>query len=355
MNASRCAAALSLVMSMAAWPQHAAAGEDACLQGLLFSIENDYLGRGRFNTDRWYTNGLHAAWSYRRDEACTGPGTRAARALGNVVTPLGGDLPDAPDIYFGFGQNIYTPQDITIAEPQPDDRPWAGYLYGVVGSAAERGGGRHEAVELKLGLVGPASQAAGLQRWFHDKVIHDDEPRGWPNQLRPRLAAQLNYTFTQRWTDIGLLPDWAGVHGHLRASLGRPRTLAALGLTLVAGEKERVFGAPDEGDHLGLDFREHANHLPGLLHRLTVYAQAQVAGVAYNQFISGTSFGPQSEVKPRRAVVMTTLGFSWRTGGTSRLEYRVKWRSRDFEPPADAPTDRVQRYGELRWVVDTSR
>jgi hypothetical protein len=125
-------------------------------------------------------------------------------------------------------------------------------------------------------------------------------------------------------------------------------------VTLIAGERERVMGAPDEGDNLGLDFKERENYLhgPGWLRKLTFYAQIQAAYVAHNIFITGTTFGEQPQITIKREVFLATLGVSVRSSAKNRFEYRIKWRSPEFDAPGPAPDDRIQRYGELRWVHD---
>lgn len=47
--------------------------------------------------------------------------------------------------------------------------------------------------ELKLGVVGPASQAEDVQSWFHD-VIGSDEPMGWDYQLPNEPIVNVGYT-----------------------------------------------------------------------------------------------------------------------------------------------------------------
>lgn len=331
--------------------------EDDCVQGFAFTLENDYLGLDQSNTDRWYTTGIHTAWSYR--PSCRGSVVEALRTAGRALrlplprSPTWRPEKEEPSIIFSVGHNWYTPVKIDDPEPQPNDRPWADYLYASVGSSIFGEGGLHEAVELKLGLIGSGG-AERIQRRVH-KQIGDDDPAGWRNQLRRRLAVQLSYTFTQRWVGSSAF-DWAGLHLHGRVSVGRPRTLVATGLTLLAGEPNRVIGAADEGDNVGIDFTDRRNEfrLP-VLRGLTFYAQGQIAAIAYNQFIEGTTFTEQPRIDRKPFVRMLTVGGTIALGRGYSLDIRNTWRSADFSS-ADPPRGgRTQNYGAVRLLVDTAR
>lgn len=71
---------------------------------------------------------------------------------------------------------MQTPDDITDPMPPEDDQPYAGALFldSVLYSVNERWG---QAWNLRLGIVGPASQADHAQIWVHD-LIGADEPQG---------------------------------------------------------------------------------------------------------------------------------------------------------------------------------
>lgn len=339
----------SMAAGTASAPQSAPSSE---LQGSFFAIENDYLGRTKVHTDRWYTNGLLYARSYQRDKP---PALLAAALeLGRRQFGLLADT-EGPTTTLFIGQNIYTPSDIERSDPQIFDRPWGGWLFAGTGLSLFDGP-RHRSVEIKLGVVGPASMAEQVQRGIH-KLIDDDDPAGWRNQLRPRLGVQASYMLTHRWNDadLALLPRWAGVHGHVRGTLGTVKTLGAVGLTLVAGERDRVFGAPDEGDYLAADFsKRDPSRIPFLFgSRLTLFLQAQWAAVAYNHFITGRTYGePQPQIELKRSNLMMTLGFSVQASRSCRIEYRVKRRTPEFTVPGQARDDSYHSYGELRLVRD---
>lgn len=326
--------------------------DDDKLQGTSYDVENDYFGRARHNTDRWYTNGLHCAWAYRRDADVPLP-YAWVRELGTRwfdIAPASG-----PARVSGFlGQNIYTPRNITTRERQPYDRPYAGLLMTGVSSDAYRGRDAHRALDLRLGVVGPAALGREVQTNFH-RLIHQDLPQGWDHQLRPRLLLQGSVMETYLWTPGkgSVLPDWLGLHWHNRLTVGTVRNVLATGLTLVAGERRRVFGAPDEGEFIAVDVDDRRNDFPNSwLRAVTFIAQAQIAGVANNYLIDGATYGARPQVDARHQLWMLTLGASLRLTPAWRLEYRVKRRSAEFTTPFGLPDGRIQNYGEVRVVHD---
>ncbi|MGH8609740.1 MAG: lipid A-modifier LpxR family protein, partial [Gammaproteobacteria bacterium] len=82
-------------------------------------VENDKFA----GTDRHYTNGVQFSYLSPRD---TVPGFLRTFA---AVLP---GIPEGSALRAGYvlGHNIYTPDDTAAREPLPDQRPYAGWLYG---------------------------------------------------------------------------------------------------------------------------------------------------------------------------------------------------------------------------------
>ena len=95
---------------------------------------------------------------------------------------------------FGVSQAILTPDDITIAEPQPDDAPWAGIL-GLSASWSAYDNRRMGALQLYLGCMGPCSGAEEVQTFVHEDLGAGDTPQGWDNQLVNQALANVNYEY----------------------------------------------------------------------------------------------------------------------------------------------------------------
>jgi lipid A 3-O-deacylase len=89
---------------------------------LLF--ENDIF----YNTDRDYTNGVAIAWT-------TAPADTPEFAIDLARSvPFFGQTGEVRTTY-SIGQNIYTPSNLKLTDPDPTDRPYAGFLYLSMGVA----------------------------------------------------------------------------------------------------------------------------------------------------------------------------------------------------------------------------
>ncbi|MEM9170601.1 MAG: lipid A-modifier LpxR family protein, partial [Pseudomonadota bacterium] len=136
--------------------------------------ENDFYAQG--SEDRNYTNGLR--FDYLAPE---GSGPRAVHAAGRFAAGLlaARDAP-APDtrVRYAVGHKIFTPRDLDREIPDPNDRPYAGFLFGTVSAVAVTANRRLDEIALTVGVAGPWSQADHIQRIYHD-AINGVEPRGW--------------------------------------------------------------------------------------------------------------------------------------------------------------------------------
>src|SRR5215475_3122835 len=138
-------------VAFCASPALAAEGMPAGAFSILF--ENDIF----FNTDRHYTNGTALAY------------TTAPQDTPDWGVNLARDLPffePNSDIRMSYmlAQDIFTPQNTALVNPDPLDRPYAGYLYlglGLLGVSDTH----LDQIQLQLGVVGPASLAQDSQNW----------------------------------------------------------------------------------------------------------------------------------------------------------------------------------------------
>jgi outer membrane protein LpxR len=102
---------------------------------------------------------------------------------------------------YGLTQIIVTPHDVSIAEPQPNDAPWAGIL-GMYGSFYSYNNRRLAALQLYLGCMGPCSQAEEVQTFIHDDLGFGTPPEGWDNQLVNQALGNVNYEYRYKlWAD----------------------------------------------------------------------------------------------------------------------------------------------------------
>ncbi|HPA52899.1 MAG TPA: DUF2219 family protein, partial [Thermoanaerobaculia bacterium] len=115
---------LPVVLALFAAATAAFAAEPPDHRGRLFRFEFDndtFLGSDDAFTAGWSLQ-LHTA----TQETWTGPARRSIA----LIPGLGDDGQGGRVVRRGYtlSQQIVTPNDITIAEAQPDDAPWAGVL-----------------------------------------------------------------------------------------------------------------------------------------------------------------------------------------------------------------------------------
>jgi hypothetical protein len=207
---------------------------------VTLEVENDFFAPAT-NTDRHYTNGLRAAWL---SPELSPPSWIADTA--DTLSPFGpDDAPAGRRIGVAVGQNIFTPDDTTRTDPDPNDRPYAGWLYVAASLNSVRqspgGAARQDTLQVELGVVGPSAQGEEVQNNFHD-LINVGRARGWSHQLRDEPT--LDITVQQQWrTDrfpavFGLQAD---AIPHVIATLGNAFTYLGAGGTLRLG-----FSLPDD-------------------------------------------------------------------------------------------------------------
>lgn len=151
------------------------------------TIENDTFT----GSDNNYTNGVGLGWS--TDEV----GTYGEGSLVRCWADTWSFLPFVRDegyltyASWTIGQEMHTPHDISDPDPPATDQPYAGVLY-IDSVLAARGHQWEHRWSLRLGVVGPASQADEAQAWFHD-LTGADEPMGWDDQLPNEPILNVGY------------------------------------------------------------------------------------------------------------------------------------------------------------------
>ncbi len=324
---------------MAAAATVSAQSPDPGVPGWQLRIDNDFFAL-RNATDRWYTNGIRLGYVYAPGD---GPDF-----LEKPAGSIGGRACDGclRNVGLFLGQEIYTPNRITEPAPQPDDRPWAGWLYlGGVATYTERlersrFHERQQSFELILGVIGPAAGADFVQTNWHE-IVHAPIPQGWSNQLRNEPTLQVSYV--GRWRLASPQGTW-DVIPHVGASLGSPYTLARAGLTVRFGENICGFGAGDLPlrTPAGAAFPPRTSPSPARCSKTEtewyVFAGGEGRAVAWNTFLDGGVFreGPSVEKKP--FVLDGTVGLSVRFLEHWRVTYAYTVRTREFSPtPPGAP------------------
>jgi lipid A 3-O-deacylase len=200
--------------------------------------ENDKYFAG---TDQNYTNGLKLSalsTDLRNftDDSIPAPIRGLSRLFGRHLER------DKPyKLGLSLGQNIYTPEDTNTPLYQPNDRPYAGWLYVGVAfqvyhpPATAGDTARLDVFEVTAGMVGPAALGREFQNNFHD-LINVERANGWDNQIKNEPGINLVYERKYRYSTANARTGWgADFIPHAGVSLGNIFTYANAGFEVRAG------------------------------------------------------------------------------------------------------------------------
>ena len=309
--AGRIAAALAF--AVIAGPAFGQAPAPAERGTFTFTYENDLLA----GTDRYYTSGVQAAWRSAPYEPpawiAAGPG---------IVLPADGSLRWG----LAFGQNIFTPDDTTLRNPDPNDRPYAGWLYGS-GSLSSTTPTAYGSSELQLGMVGPSALGEQTQNGVHD-ILNVDRAYGWDYQLKDEPG--VNLVLTRQWR-LNSEPIWddiaVGFVPSLTASLGNVQTYGSAGLMVrVGNDLSADFGPP----RMRPSVSGSAFYEPVRRWGWYVFAGFDARAVALDIFLDGNTWRDSRSVDKETFVGEATAGFAVFTP-IGRVTFSYAARTREFQ------------------------
>lgn len=316
--------ALGLLWPASPHAEEPTAGQPADAERPVWTLtlENDLTN----DTDRYFTNGIRLSR--------TSPVGAVPKYVVDAARPLIGTI-GSVRWTVGVGQNMYTPSDITVEDPDPDDQPYAGWLYGTVGVLNDLATGEDSrtqtSVQLSLGVVGPSAYGEEAQKLVH-KIIDSPDPKGWDHQLHDEPAVLLS--LERRWV-VPSEPIWgtklrADMTPHVGAALGNVFTHAAAGLTLRFGEPPRFdYGPPRLQPHTpGSEY--YAPRDPDDTFGWYVFAGAEGRAVARNIFLDGNTFRDSPSVDKELFVGDLSAGVVL-TFDDVRVSYVQVLRSKEFE------------------------
>ncbi|HEX7966883.1 MAG TPA: lipid A deacylase LpxR family protein, partial [Stellaceae bacterium] len=309
------------------------------------------------NKDRHYTHGIRLS--------LTSPDVQSPlwQAPFNAIASFTPAFPDQPASaaingesiarrynIIPLGQNMYTPENFALVNPDPRDRPYAGWLYGGIGLMQDTPGtpedpvDRFDELALKLGIVGPGSLAHDTQKYYH-LLIQVSPLQGWHAQLRNEPAGDLYYE--RKWRHHGETASGWGWDAIPQAGLrvGNVFDYAAAGGMVRLGHNLRVDYGPPHIDHnTGADYLN--------LERLTAgdwgiyfFVGGEARAVAHNIFLDGNDFKSSAHVDKIPLVGDAEGGlafFYWHF----RLAYTLVYRSNEFVHQTGP-----DRYGSLNLTL----
>lgn len=309
-------------------------------------IENDVFA----GSDRYYTNGLRVE-HYGEYDGCYS----LAHALG---------FPNGLDHRYLCGgslaQNLYTPSHITpnpedTVWPDPKDRPYgawlhAGLLFQHLTAAADPSNSSRLTVEATVGVTGPASGGAFVQRTWHAalrEVFHSDKPRapiGWEAQLPTEPTLHLSALREQPL----LWSRYADATWSVGAMLGTVFTNVSLGGTVRVGWLARPFGlspimpsiraaqvrAQGESTERVQQVREETETAERTWEAY-LFARGQARFVARNLFLDGTLFRDSISVRKAPFVGDSEVGAAVRTR-CFQLDLSMVFRTQELAESPDA-------------------
>lgn len=290
-------------------------------KGILnFTLENDLFA----DQDDGYTTGVRFAWLTSESQAPSWANWLAKNLLPYADTRR-------QRVSIAAGQSMFTPTNTVAAAPQPNDRPYAGWLYGSVGVVSDTGKTLDNVV-LTVGMVGPSSKAHQSQDFIHD-VIGADKANGWDNQLHDELGIELSYE--RKWRGLyEFSPFGVGLDAtpHAGFSVGNVHTDAIGGMTFRLGyDLPADYGPPRIRPSLpGSDFFIPTQDVGGYL-----FAGVEGRAVARNIFLDGNTFKDSISVDKKNAVGSAQFGVAM-TYKETRLSYTHVFMTKEYDQQPNA-------------------
>lgn len=287
------------------------------------TVENDLFGDG---ADQNYTNGIRATFYNTGAEL-----PHFTEWLDRYIPTF--DINDTTFIYYSLGQNLYTPEDISAANPNPNDRPYAAFLYGSAGLSSTTDN-HIDDIEVTLGIVGPWAFGEEAQDSVHD-LINTTDPNGWDYQLENEPGFMLSWQ--RRWpeayaADIG--PFYARVSPHTNITLGNVYTYAGTELSLQMTPYQYKWQSQPLRVKPAIPGNGYFN-VPENKFAWSLFAGVEGRAIGRNIFLDGNSFESSRSVDKKHFVADANAGIAL-TYGHTQISYTLNWRSKEFEGQSDS-------------------
>lgn len=287
---------------------------------ITLNSENDLYGGG---TDRNYTNGARATYT---DMGASVP--EVFHMIDRAVPTF--SINETTTISYSLGQNLYTPQDINVSANQPNDRPWAAFLYGSVGLTTITNN-HVDSLEATLGIIGPAALGEQTQKFVHEHISPSSPtPRGWRHQLKnePGLMLSWERSFPERYS-LETFGWRSSAVPYIGATIGNVYTYASAGASFNISPYGEGFqdapvrvrpAMPGTGAFV----------VPDNTFSWYIFGGVEGRAVARNIFLDGNTFTSSHDVDKKPFVADANIGLAL-TYGKTRISYALIYRSREFD------------------------
>ncbi len=197
---------------------------------LIVRFDNDLFT----GTDREYTNGLQVGMASATvesfDDADFAPRLRSINRKLEWLQPKGFS---ENNVAWIVGQRMFTPEDWSLTEPDPRDRPYAGLLFAGLTYNGRDANSLHSTT-IEAGIVGPSAFAEQTQHAVH-RAVGADRFLGWDQQLNDEPVFRILHERFRRW-DIQPWRRFGDFTAHYGGSVGNLSTFANAGAELRFGK-----------------------------------------------------------------------------------------------------------------------
>ena len=294
--------------------------------------ENDSIG---FDSDKYYTQGIEFVYlgpDVAADSTWIGP-FDALADLGPFDTGGAGEVSRRYEVM--LGQSMFTPEDTDLEDPDPSDRPYAGWFYGGVGLIQDTDRRRLDHLELLVGVVGPAAFGETTQNDWHQYVLGVDEADGWDEQLDNEPGLMLSYE--RKWRFLQPVGGGLAVDAipELGITVGNVMDYVQAGGMLRFGKNlEADYGPTRIRPALSGTPYFNSDYLDGPF-GFYFFVGAQGRAVARNLFLDGNTFEDSPSVDSEALVGDLSGGLSMFWGHSVKLDAVVTYRTEEFEQQDD--------------------
>ena len=284
---------------------------------LTLTVENDMFGG---DTDQNYTSGIRLGWFNLKTKP-PGLSKQVERFIPFLKTN------GTTSTYYSLGQTMFTPEDIGSYTQDPNDRPWAAFLYGSVGMSTLKRGYTDE-YELTIGIIGPLALGEQAQKHVH-YIIKSKTPNGWDNQLKNELGLMLSWQ--RRWPKfLSYEANRLGISfmPHFGVTAGNIYIYSNVGGTVRVASNKSLW--TDKPFMVRPAMPGTGFFLPSDNIDWELFAGFDGRAIARSIFLDGNTFQDSHRVDKKYFVMDASAGISF-VIKSARLSYSLVYRTKEFE------------------------